>query len=588
MPSRSGGTSGPQAWPVLLEAFGLFLVSLVWIQVVSAPLLDLEALPIYTPEVRHLRFSFKTFPDVWEILQPPYPPLTYLFTCFFYKVGGITPAMAFLSISVLTALIAPASYLLARVLFGRPAGVVAFFLAGTSSLLISHSNFYLTEQMVALWTPLFLAAWFASKGHTRPWWSGLSGVLLGLGLLSKPTFVFFVFPVLLEGFWRLIRTKGPGPDLSRTSGPLGKRSGPSIPPGVWGLACLAIPAGISLLTWSTMAHGGGRLALLAGELLIQTTIVWSIGRLGNRTGMEERRFFGNVLFVFLTLAVAGPYYAAAGQAISDLFAGYSRWMEMGIYSWWRFDIQRFDIWTFDRPLVPYEKFLVPLGLLGVFKLPRPERRYPLMALACLVCGVGWLLLFCLGEGPGNSRFLIPAIPLAAALAGGISRLFSPSLAPLAAVLLTTLLLQQQSPDQWRDLRFQKTTFLFFVDQSPVPTVLLRRLQARAFRKDAVCMIPCRSERAWKKFMERLGYDRKFWFFVDGLACLRILEPVELESLARDGGPPEEAELVLLGGRSEQEEADLAREVEGILGVRLEKVESLGDRRCRFTISRIRR
>jgi hypothetical protein len=48
-------------------------------------------------------------------------------------------------------------------------------------------------------------------------------------------------------------------------------------------------------------------------------------------------------------------------------------------------------------------------------------------------------------------------------------------------------------------------------------------------------------------MDRLGYDRKFWFFVDGLACLRILEPVELESLTRDGGPPEEAELVLLGG-----------------------------------------
>ncbi len=584
MPSRLAGA----ACLPLLEILGLVLASLVWFLVVVGFPLDLESLPIRPDEVRHLGFGFKTFPEIRELFAASYPPLTYLFTNAFYMVGGTTPATAFLSVSVVTALIAPASYLLARGLFGRPGGAVAFLLAGTSSLLVAHSNSYLTEQMVALWTPLFLAAWLASKGLTRPWWYGLSGVLLGLGLLSKPTFVFFVFPVFLEGVWRRIWRRGPGSDLSEASGPAGERSGPFGPSGSRGVvAGLALPAGLSVLIWSTLAHGGGWLALLAGEILVLATLVWLTGRPGNRTGMEERRCFGIGIFVLVALALAGPYYAAAGRAVSNLFVNYALWMDFGMNSRWAF-----DIWGLDAPLIPYETLLVPLGLLGAFRLPRWEWRRPLLVLACLVCGVGCLAAFCLVEGPGNSRFLLPAIPLAAALAGGMPRLLG-RLAPLTPVLLATLLLLQYSPDRWSDLRLQKKApnfleFLGEAQQSRVPAVLLRRLQAHAFRQGAVCLVPCRSEKAWDEFMAVLGHDRGFWNHVGGFAGLLILEPTELETLARGGLSEGEPELVLLGTRSEQEEASLAREVEGILDVRLERLESLGDRRCRFTVCRIRR
>ncbi len=585
----SGGPERLWGGSILVEPLLLVLASLAWLLVVVGFPLDLETLPIRPDEVRHLGFSFKTFPEIRELVEAPYPPLTYLFTCVFYQIGGTTPAMAFLSTSVVAACLAPASYLLARGFFGRSGGAVAFLLAGTSGLVVAHSNSYFTEQMVALWTPLFLAAWFASKGLTRPWWSGLSGVFLGLGLLSKPTFVFFVFPVFLEGVWRLLRGARPGSALPEGLSPVGEGFVPPRP--FWGRMCLvaglAIPVGISVLVWSTLAREGGWLALLAGELLLLTALAWLAGRLGSRTGMEDRRFLGIALFALLTVGLAGPYYAAAEQGLSSLLGGYVLWMGTGMNS-----RLAFDIWGLDAPLIPYESLLVPLGLMGIFTLPRQERCRPLLVLACLVGGVGWLVVLCLVEGPGNGRFLLPAIPLAAALAGGMPRLFGP-LAPLAAVLLAAVLLMQHSPDRWMTLRFHKKAPHFLeapkeVEQSRVPTNLLRRLQAHAFRPGTVCLVPRRSEEAWEDFMAGLGHDRGFWNHVGWLAGLRILEPVDLGALAREGLPPGDPELVLLGTRSAREEADLAREVEELLGIRLERMESLGDRRCRFTFFRIRR
>lgn len=588
MVSRPGGPACPQGGPSLLEILWLVLASLAWLLVVVGFPLDLETLPIRPDEVRHLGFSFKTFPEIRDLVEAPYPPLTYLFTCVFYQIGGTTPAMAFLSTSVVAACLAPASYLLARGFFGRSGGAVAFLLTATSGLVIAHSNSYFTEQMVALWTPLFLATWFASKGLTRPWLSGLSGVFLGLGLLSKPTFVFFVFPVFLEGGWRLLRGARPGSGLPEGLSPRRERFVPSRPS--WSrarlVAALAIASGISVMLWNTLADQGGWLALLAGEIMIMTALAWLAGRLGSRTGMEDRRFFGIALFALLTLALAGPYYAAAEQGLSSLLGGYVLWMGTGMNS-----RLAFDIWGLDAPLIPYESLLVPLGLLGVFTLPPQERCRPLLVLACLVGGVGWLVVLCLVEGPGNGRFLLPAIPLAAALAGGMPRLFGP-LAPLAAVLLAAVLLMQHSPDRWMTLRFHKKAPHFLeapkeVEQSRVPTNLLRRLQAHAFRPETVCLVLCRSEEAWDTFMADLGHDRGFWNHVGGLAGMLILEPTALEALARDGLPPRRPELILLGTRSELEEVELAREVEELLGLRLERMESLGDRRCRFTLCRIR-
>ncbi len=161
---------------------------------------------------------------------PPsdYPPLSLLVSSVFYQFFGVTRLSALSSQVVFLAPYLAGTWWMGREVGGRCGGLLALLAAaGNPWLLINLSGYFLepaTAAMVATATALLLA----SRGGRLPGPTVALGLALGLGMLSKWSFLFFVGPAML---WPL------GLALA------GRRG--SLLLGLACLACLALTAWLS-------------------------------------------------------------------------------------------------------------------------------------------------------------------------------------------------------------------------------------------------------------------------------------------------------------------------------------------------------
>lgn len=97
--------------------------------------------------------------------------------------------------------------LLCRRFWPTPVGVMAAFLVGTSPLMYGLCTWYLREYSLATLVTMVAYHLVRSEGLRRRGQRLLVGVLLGLGLLHRQVFAFYVLPMYVAVVWTRIRER---------------------------------------------------------------------------------------------------------------------------------------------------------------------------------------------------------------------------------------------------------------------------------------------------------------------------------------------------------------------------------------------
>jgi len=130
---------------------------------------------------------------------PPsdYPPLSLLVSSVFYGLFGVSRLSALSSQVVFLAPYLAGTWWLGRELGGRAGGVLVLLAAaGNPWLLINLSGYFLEPATAAMVSSAF-ALLLASRGGRLPGPTLALGLTLGLGMLSKWSFLFFLAPAML-------------------------------------------------------------------------------------------------------------------------------------------------------------------------------------------------------------------------------------------------------------------------------------------------------------------------------------------------------------------------------------------------------
>jgi len=199
----------PAAWAAVALVAAFIVISCWWLsQDTSIPVFDAGM---------HLGYAF----DAYEALRAghlaraltqaaPYPPLVYLVGALGVFAGGIGVAPPIVAQNlVFVPLLALGCYQVGRLAFGRLAGVLAVLFALGSPMIIEEFHEFMLDAPEAALVALAVWAILASERFLRLGVCALAGAAVGLGMLTKETFVFFVAGVALaaavRGGWRAWR-----------------------------------------------------------------------------------------------------------------------------------------------------------------------------------------------------------------------------------------------------------------------------------------------------------------------------------------------------------------------------------------------
>jgi hypothetical protein len=123
----------------------------------------------------------------------PYPPLVHVVGALGIFVGGVGVAPPIIAVNlVFVSLLALGSYRVGCLAFGPFAGVLAVVFVLGSPLNIEEFHELMLDAPEAAMVAVALWAILATERFSRVKVSALAGVAVGLGMLSKETFVFFV------------------------------------------------------------------------------------------------------------------------------------------------------------------------------------------------------------------------------------------------------------------------------------------------------------------------------------------------------------------------------------------------------------
>jgi hypothetical protein len=136
-------------------------------------------------------------------LSSPYPPLAYLVGALGIFVGGLGVAPPIIALNVIfVTLLALGCYKVASLAFGPRAGALAAIFALGSPLIIEEFHEFMLDAPEAAMVAVSVWAILATERFSRLRVCAMAGVVVGLGLLSKETFVFFVSGVVVVALLR--------------------------------------------------------------------------------------------------------------------------------------------------------------------------------------------------------------------------------------------------------------------------------------------------------------------------------------------------------------------------------------------------
>jgi 4-amino-4-deoxy-L-arabinose transferase-like glycosyltransferase len=181
-----------QAWGAI-GAVALFIGITCWW------LTQDRSIPIYDAG-KHLSFAFYVYEELRAehitralTLAYPYPPFVYLVGDLGILFGGINVAPPVVAENlVFVPLLALGCYQVGRMAFDRTAGLLAVIFALGSPMISAQFHVFMTDAPETAMVAVSLWAILATEGFTRVGPSVAAGAAVGLGLLTKEPFVFFV------------------------------------------------------------------------------------------------------------------------------------------------------------------------------------------------------------------------------------------------------------------------------------------------------------------------------------------------------------------------------------------------------------
>lgn len=175
--------------------------------------LSLDARPPHWDRARHLLNSVDLYdqfslarPVEWSLLYTYYPPFLYWITDVFYAVLGRRDIwVAALGQTAFITVLVYATYGIgARTFSGRVGFLSAIFVV-TSPLVISAAKDYMLDLPLTAMTALALYALVRTNAFASRRWSALFGLICGLGLLTKWSFVLALWLVGLLALFAAAR-----------------------------------------------------------------------------------------------------------------------------------------------------------------------------------------------------------------------------------------------------------------------------------------------------------------------------------------------------------------------------------------------
>jgi hypothetical protein len=129
--------------------------------------------------------------------SPFYPPLALCAAGLGYLIAPTDLAAAGAVMIAALGLGMMATYLLARPVTGDVGAAVAALLYGTAPYVVFSTLRLQLDLPLAAMVAVALVVIRAADGLRHPGWALLTGIVLGLGMLTKPTFALYVAPALL-------------------------------------------------------------------------------------------------------------------------------------------------------------------------------------------------------------------------------------------------------------------------------------------------------------------------------------------------------------------------------------------------------
>jgi 4-amino-4-deoxy-L-arabinose transferase-like glycosyltransferase len=147
----------------------------------------------------HLGYWFSGFNN--------YPPLVHVVGAFGLLIGGLNPTAPIVaSLLVFVPLLVAGCYITGRLAYGRGAGALAILFALGSPMLVAQLHTFMLDAPEAALVAASVAALLTSDRFRRTRVCVLAGVLCGLGLMTKQSFVAYVIGLvavmLVRGGWR--------------------------------------------------------------------------------------------------------------------------------------------------------------------------------------------------------------------------------------------------------------------------------------------------------------------------------------------------------------------------------------------------
>jgi 4-amino-4-deoxy-L-arabinose transferase-like glycosyltransferase len=131
-----------------------------------------------------------------------YPPLYHLAMVTSYKVFGVSMDAAVSVNLVFLVVLLLAAYGIAARIGGRTTGLLSAFVTSTFPMIFGMSRYTYIEFALTAMVALGIWLLLLSEGFRNKRYSVLFGICAGVGLLTKWTYVLFVFPALGLVVWR--------------------------------------------------------------------------------------------------------------------------------------------------------------------------------------------------------------------------------------------------------------------------------------------------------------------------------------------------------------------------------------------------
>lgn len=204
-------TLAPPRWTA--AAWGAIASTLLFLGITCWWLTQDRSVPVFDAGL-HLHFALQVHEALaaGEVgraltLTLPYPPLVYLVASLGLAIGGVGVAPAVLAENlVFVPLLALGCYHVGRLVFNSTAGFLAVVFALGSPLVISLFHVIMIDGPETAMVAISLWAILATESFSRTRVSALAGLCVGMGMLTKEPFAFFVAGPLLialaRGGWR--------------------------------------------------------------------------------------------------------------------------------------------------------------------------------------------------------------------------------------------------------------------------------------------------------------------------------------------------------------------------------------------------